>query len=239
MPNPFVLLPPKVARAQADPPIPAWGFGEQLRVRNLGDNAGGLPDGGARRRDPARGRGAGAGAVQPRRQPDGGLARPAQDLRGHAGPRPERHPRHQDVGHRQAVRLRHRAQALPRGRRHHDAERDHLGLRRGHHRLPRALRPVRAGGRRSARGQRGGRGVGVLLRPGPAAGAPAEGRRGGGVDGRPAHHRRPAPPHDPQGPHPARRGEAASPRQHLGRPLHRGARRRRRAGPTSCRWATS
>jgi anaerobic selenocysteine-containing dehydrogenase len=43
VPNPFVLLPPKVARAQADPPIRAWGFGEQLRVRNLGDNAGGLP----------------------------------------------------------------------------------------------------------------------------------------------------------------------------------------------------
>ena len=43
VPNPFVLLPPKLARAQADPPIPAWGFGEQLRVRNLGDNAGGLP----------------------------------------------------------------------------------------------------------------------------------------------------------------------------------------------------
>ena len=43
VPNPFVLLPTKVARAQADPPVPAWGFGEQLRVRNLGDNAGGLP----------------------------------------------------------------------------------------------------------------------------------------------------------------------------------------------------
>ena len=43
VPNPFVLLPPKVARAQADPPMPAWGFGEQLRVRDLGDNAGGLP----------------------------------------------------------------------------------------------------------------------------------------------------------------------------------------------------
>jgi anaerobic selenocysteine-containing dehydrogenase len=43
VPNPFVLLPAKVARAQADPPTPVSGFGEQLRVRNLGDNAGGLP----------------------------------------------------------------------------------------------------------------------------------------------------------------------------------------------------
>lgn len=41
--NPFVLLPQRVAKAQADPKAPAWGFGEQLRVRNLGDNAGGLP----------------------------------------------------------------------------------------------------------------------------------------------------------------------------------------------------
>lgn len=43
VPNPFVLLPQKVAKAQAEPKAPAWGFGEQLRVRNLGDNAGGLP----------------------------------------------------------------------------------------------------------------------------------------------------------------------------------------------------
>ena len=43
VPNPYVLLPQRVSKAQADPKVPAWGFGEQLRVRNLGDNAGGLP----------------------------------------------------------------------------------------------------------------------------------------------------------------------------------------------------
>lgn len=43
VPNPYVLRAQRVSRAQADPPTPAWGFGEQLRVRGLGDNAGGLP----------------------------------------------------------------------------------------------------------------------------------------------------------------------------------------------------
>jgi len=43
VPNPFVLLPQKTAKAQADRRAPAWGYGEQLRVRGLGDNAGGLP----------------------------------------------------------------------------------------------------------------------------------------------------------------------------------------------------
>jgi anaerobic selenocysteine-containing dehydrogenase len=43
VPNPYVLLPQRVAKAQADAKVPAWGYGEQLRVRDLGDNAGGLP----------------------------------------------------------------------------------------------------------------------------------------------------------------------------------------------------
>lgn len=43
VPNPYVLLPQRVAKAQADVRPPAWGYGEQLRVRGLGDNAGGLP----------------------------------------------------------------------------------------------------------------------------------------------------------------------------------------------------
>jgi len=43
VPNPYVLLPERVAKAQADPRPAAWGYGEQLRVRGLGDNAGGLP----------------------------------------------------------------------------------------------------------------------------------------------------------------------------------------------------
>jgi anaerobic selenocysteine-containing dehydrogenase len=43
VPNPYVLLPQRVAKAQADPRPAAWGYGEQLRVRGLGDNAGGLP----------------------------------------------------------------------------------------------------------------------------------------------------------------------------------------------------
>ncbi len=43
LPNPYVLLPERVARAQADPPVPAHGYGEQLRIRGLGDNAGGMP----------------------------------------------------------------------------------------------------------------------------------------------------------------------------------------------------
>lgn len=43
VPNPFVLLPAKVAKAQADPKQPSHGYGEQLRVKGLGDNAGGMP----------------------------------------------------------------------------------------------------------------------------------------------------------------------------------------------------
>lgn len=43
LPNPYVLLPGRVARAQADPPVAASGYGEQLRIRGLGDNAGGMP----------------------------------------------------------------------------------------------------------------------------------------------------------------------------------------------------
>ncbi|MGI9324567.1 MAG: molybdopterin-containing oxidoreductase family protein [Pseudomonadales bacterium] len=42
MPNPFVLLPERRGRAQAEPKPPAFDFGEQLRVRELTDNAAGL-----------------------------------------------------------------------------------------------------------------------------------------------------------------------------------------------------
>jgi anaerobic selenocysteine-containing dehydrogenase len=42
MPNPFVLLPERRGRAQAEPKPPAFGYGTRLRVRDLGDNAGGL-----------------------------------------------------------------------------------------------------------------------------------------------------------------------------------------------------
>ena len=114
VPNPFVLLPQKVAKAQADARTPAFGFGEQLRVRNLGDNAGGLPTAALADEILVEGEG-GPRAVQPGRQPDGGLAGPAEDLRGDAGARPERHARHQDVGHRQDGGLRHRPEALARG----------------------------------------------------------------------------------------------------------------------------
>ncbi len=41
VPNPFVLLPRRNARAQVDPRAPAWGYGEKLRVRGLTDMAGG------------------------------------------------------------------------------------------------------------------------------------------------------------------------------------------------------
>ncbi len=41
--NPGVLVPTFSAKAQALPPGPAWGFGEQLRVRGLRDTADGLP----------------------------------------------------------------------------------------------------------------------------------------------------------------------------------------------------
>jgi anaerobic selenocysteine-containing dehydrogenase len=41
LPNPFVLLPRRQARAQAEPPVPAWGYGEKLRVRGLTNMAGG------------------------------------------------------------------------------------------------------------------------------------------------------------------------------------------------------
>ena len=42
MPNPFVLLPERRGRAQAEPKPDAFGFGEQLRVRDLTDNVSGL-----------------------------------------------------------------------------------------------------------------------------------------------------------------------------------------------------
>jgi anaerobic selenocysteine-containing dehydrogenase len=42
MPNPFVLIPERLGRAQAEIKPKPWGYGEQLRVRNLGDNASGL-----------------------------------------------------------------------------------------------------------------------------------------------------------------------------------------------------
>lgn len=42
MPNPFVLMPTRHGRAQAEPKPPAFGYGTKLRVRDLGDNAGGL-----------------------------------------------------------------------------------------------------------------------------------------------------------------------------------------------------
>jgi anaerobic selenocysteine-containing dehydrogenase len=43
VPNPYVLRPQRVSKAQADPKTPSHGFGEQLRIRGLGANAGGLP----------------------------------------------------------------------------------------------------------------------------------------------------------------------------------------------------
>jgi anaerobic selenocysteine-containing dehydrogenase len=42
MPNPFALMPTRHGRAQAEPKPPAFGYGAKLRVRGLGDNAGGL-----------------------------------------------------------------------------------------------------------------------------------------------------------------------------------------------------
>jgi anaerobic selenocysteine-containing dehydrogenase len=42
IPNPFALLPERRGRAQAEPRPPAFGYGTRLRVRDLGDNAGGL-----------------------------------------------------------------------------------------------------------------------------------------------------------------------------------------------------
>jgi anaerobic selenocysteine-containing dehydrogenase len=46
VPNPFVLMPARTFKAQADERPPAWGYGEQLRVRGLGQNASGLPTSG-------------------------------------------------------------------------------------------------------------------------------------------------------------------------------------------------
>jgi len=43
LPNPGVLMPPATATAQAGPPRRGWGFGEKLRIRNLGSSAAGLP----------------------------------------------------------------------------------------------------------------------------------------------------------------------------------------------------
>src|SRR5262249_10829717 len=41
--RPNVLLPPFTPKAQAAGPFPAWGFGERMRVRDLGMSAAGLP----------------------------------------------------------------------------------------------------------------------------------------------------------------------------------------------------
>tara|TARA_E500000305_G_scaffold36150_1_gene27510 strand:+ start:13591 stop:15810 length:2220 start_codon:yes stop_codon:yes gene_type:complete len=41
--RPNGLLPPWEPKAQAFAPFPAWGFGEQMRVRNLGDSVAGMP----------------------------------------------------------------------------------------------------------------------------------------------------------------------------------------------------
>jgi anaerobic selenocysteine-containing dehydrogenase len=41
--KPNVLLPPYTPRAEAMPPFPAWGFGQNLRVRGLGLSASGWP----------------------------------------------------------------------------------------------------------------------------------------------------------------------------------------------------
>lgn len=41
--RPNVLLPRRTVHAQPWPPYPAWGFGEELRVRGLTDCAGGMP----------------------------------------------------------------------------------------------------------------------------------------------------------------------------------------------------
>ncbi|MDO8863480.1 molybdopterin-dependent oxidoreductase [Haliea sp. E1-2-M8] len=41
--RPNGLLPPWQPRAQACAPFPAWGFGEQMRVRGLGDSVAGMP----------------------------------------------------------------------------------------------------------------------------------------------------------------------------------------------------
>jgi anaerobic selenocysteine-containing dehydrogenase len=43
--RPNVLLPPNQARAQAFAPVPAWGFGNRLRTRGLGQTIAGLPTG--------------------------------------------------------------------------------------------------------------------------------------------------------------------------------------------------
>jgi len=112
MPNPFVLLPERRGRAQAEPKPWAFGFGEQLRVRGLTDNAGGLS--------------AAALADEILLEGDGQVK--AEDLPGHAGAGAERGPGHQDVGYRQAGRLRHSAPARARGPGHQPAQRGHLVL---------------------------------------------------------------------------------------------------------------
>lgn len=43
VPNPGVLMPAFLPRAQAVAPVPGWGFGEQMRVRGLTMSAAGLP----------------------------------------------------------------------------------------------------------------------------------------------------------------------------------------------------
>ncbi len=42
VPNPFVLIPERHGKAQAEVKPKPWGYGEQLRVRGLGENASGL-----------------------------------------------------------------------------------------------------------------------------------------------------------------------------------------------------
>ncbi len=43
LPNPGVLMAPRVAKAQASPPRPGYGFGERLQARDMWQSAAGLP----------------------------------------------------------------------------------------------------------------------------------------------------------------------------------------------------
>jgi hypothetical protein len=173
LPNPYVLLPRREARAQADPPVPSHGYGEQLRIRGLGDNAGGMPTAALAEEILLEGDGQvralfSVGGNPVAAWPDQLKAIEAMesldlnvtlDIKMSATAKD--------------VPLRHRPEAVARGGRYHHAERGHLGLRRCHHGVSGTVRAVRAGDRRSTRRRRGDRGVAVLLPPrrgdGPAA----------------------------------------------------------------------
>ena len=136
--RPNTLLPAFTAKAQAASTLRGLGL-RRTAAGSRADRCGvRYADRGAGRRDPARGRRPGEGADLYRRQPDGGMAGPAQDPAGARKPRTAGHARHGDVADLTAGRLRHRTDDADGNTGHDDGQRTHQVLHQ-RHRHPGAL----------------------------------------------------------------------------------------------------